>query len=146
MRISCTWVQCTTFVDRLDRATIVVFRLHQKHKKVVEDVEIWHLVKFRWILLSCFRGEVENVSANQRPSAHLVFPTHQMNTHLVEDIEILLPVKFSYISLSGIWEEVEKRPSQSEAWWPSYLDIKILLPVKFSWIILFFRSDWKIQT
>ena len=34
---------------------------------LVEDVEILLPVKFRWIPFSGFRGEVENVSANQRP-------------------------------------------------------------------------------
>ena len=42
--------------------------------KMVEDVEILLLVKFRLIPFSGFRGEVENVSANQRPGGHLVFP------------------------------------------------------------------------
>ena len=34
---------------------------------LVEDVEILLPVKFRWIPFSGFRGEVENVSTNQRP-------------------------------------------------------------------------------
>ena len=38
-----------------------------KNTNLVEDVEILLPVKFCWILLSGFRGEVENVSANQRP-------------------------------------------------------------------------------
>ena len=110
--ISCTWVQCATFLTewpgrpscfydrpekhklcrgRWDLASCQVslnsiqrFQRSRKclnnqkpwrpscfsdHKKKtntnsVEDVEIFLLVKFRWIP---FRGEVENVSANQRP-------------------------------------------------------------------------------
>ena len=38
-----------------------------KNTNLVEDVEILLPVKFRWIPLGGFRGEVENVSANQRP-------------------------------------------------------------------------------
>ena len=38
-----------------------------KNTNFVEDIEILLPVKFRWIPFSGFRGEVENVSANQRP-------------------------------------------------------------------------------
>ena len=39
----------------------------EKHNTMVEAVEILLPVKFLLILFSGFRGEVENVSANQRP-------------------------------------------------------------------------------
>ena len=45
----------------------LVYRSARKNTNLVEDVEILLQVKFRWILFSAFRGEVENVSANQRP-------------------------------------------------------------------------------
>ena len=45
----------------------LVFPIGPKNTNLVEDVKILLPVKFRWILLSRFRGEVENVSANQRP-------------------------------------------------------------------------------
>ena len=38
-----------------------------KNTNLVEDVQILLPVKFCWILFSSYRGEVENVSANQRP-------------------------------------------------------------------------------
>ena len=44
-----------------------VFPIGSKNKNLVEGVEILLPVKFRLILFSRFRGEVENVSANQRP-------------------------------------------------------------------------------
>ena len=44
-----------------------VFLISPKNPNLVENVEILHPVKFRWILFSGFRGEVKNVSANQRP-------------------------------------------------------------------------------
>ena len=45
----------------------LLFSIGTKNTNVVEDVEIWFPIKFRWIPFSGFRGEVENVSANQRP-------------------------------------------------------------------------------
>ena len=43
------------------------FPISLKYTNLVEDIEILLPVKFCWILFSSFRGEVENVSANQRP-------------------------------------------------------------------------------
>ena len=45
----------------------LVFSIGPKNTYLVEDVEILLPVKFLRILFSGFRGEVENVSANQRP-------------------------------------------------------------------------------
>ena len=45
----------------------LVFPIGPKNTNFLEDVEILLPVKFGWILFSGFRGEVENVSANQRP-------------------------------------------------------------------------------
>ena len=45
----------------------LVFLTGPKNTNLVEDVKILLPVKFRWIPFSDFRGEVENVSANQRP-------------------------------------------------------------------------------
>ena len=45
----------------------LVFPIGPKNTNLVEGVEILLPVKFRWIPFSGFRGEVENVSANQRP-------------------------------------------------------------------------------
>ena len=49
------------------RAAILFFPIGPKNTNLVEDIEILLPVKFDWILFSGFRGEVENVSANQRP-------------------------------------------------------------------------------
>ena len=49
------------------RAAILFFPISMKNTNLVEDDEIFLPVKFCWIRLSGFRGEVENVSANQRP-------------------------------------------------------------------------------
>ena len=45
----------------------LVFPISPKNTNLVEDVKILLPVKFCWIPFSRFRGEVENVSANQRP-------------------------------------------------------------------------------
>ena len=45
----------------------LVFPIGPKNTNLVEGVEILLPLKFRWIPFSGFRGEVENVSANQRP-------------------------------------------------------------------------------
>ena len=45
----------------------LVFPIGPKNTNLVKDVEILLPIKFRWIPFSSFRGEVENVSANQRP-------------------------------------------------------------------------------
>ena len=44
----------------------LVFPIGPKNTNLVEDVAILLPIKFRWIPFSGFRGEVENVSANQR--------------------------------------------------------------------------------
>ena len=45
----------------------LVFLIGPNNTQSVADVEILLPVKFHWILISGFRREVENVSANQRP-------------------------------------------------------------------------------
>ena len=72
----------------------LVFPIGPKNTNLVEDVEILLPVKFRQIPFSCFRGEVENVSANQRPGRQSCFSNGPENANLVEDVEIMLPVKF----------------------------------------------------
>ena len=55
----------------------IVFPIGPNNTNLVEDVEILLHVKIHWIPFSGFRGEVENVSANQRsgrPSCFSVRP------------------------------------------------------------------------
>ena len=106
--ISCTWVQCATFLkDRPGPRFLFTDRPKQKNTNVVEDVDILLSVKFRWIPFSSFRGKVENVSANQRLGGHLDFPIGPKNTNFVHDIEILPLVKFHWIPFSGFRGEIE---------------------------------------
>ena len=50
-----------------------VFPIGPKNTNLVEGVEILLPVKFRLIPFSGFRGEVENVLANQRPGRPFCF-------------------------------------------------------------------------
>ena len=52
----------------------------EKHTNKEDDVEILLPVKFSWIRFSGFRGEVENVSANQRPGPPSSF-SHRPEKH-----------------------------------------------------------------
>ena len=58
----------------------LVFPIGKKKTNLVEDVEILLLVKFHWIPFSGFRGEVENVSANQTPGRPSCF-SYQPQKH-----------------------------------------------------------------
>ena len=73
------------FFDRLDRTAILIFRsaLGRGHLD---------LSSCQWIP---FRGEVENVSANQRVGWPSCFSDRrEKKNNLVDDVDILLPVKF----------------------------------------------------
>ena len=85
----------------------LVFPIGSKNLNLVEDIEILLPVKFRCIFFSCFRGEVENVSDNQRSGKPSCFPISPKSNNLVEDVEILLPLKFPGILFSGFRGEVE---------------------------------------
>ena len=94
------------------RAAILFYGSAQKNTNLVEGVEILLPVKFRWIPFSRFRGEVKNVSANQRPGQPSCFSDRpEKNTKLVEGIEILLPDELRWIPFSGFREEVENAKS-----------------------------------
>ena len=97
----------------------LVFLIGPKNTNLEEDLEILLSVKFLPIRFSGFRGEVKNVSANQRPGGHLGFPISPKNTNFVEHIEILLPVKFRGIPLSGFREEVKSVSANQSSGRPS---------------------------
>ena len=59
-----------------------VFPIGPKNTNLVEDVEILLPVKFRRIPISGFRGEVDNVSANQRPGRPFCFSDRPKNHKL----------------------------------------------------------------
>ena len=122
----------------------LVFLIGPKNTNLVEEVEIFLSVKFCWILFCGFRGEVENISANQRlgrPS-WFFFSIDPKNPNLVVDDKISLPFKFC----SAVSEQKSKmfqtiRDQGGHLVFPISPkntnlvdDVAILLPVKFRWI------------
>ena len=85
----------------------LVFQKPEKHKLGKSTLRSCFLSSFISFLFSGFRGEVENVSANQRPGRPSCFSDRPKNTNLIEDIEILLPVKFRWIPCSSFRREVK---------------------------------------
>ena len=65
---------CHLFEESARAAILFLFFLiGSKNTNLVEDIEILLPVKFRSIQISSFRGEVENVSAIQRPGRPCCF-------------------------------------------------------------------------
>ena len=103
----------------IGRGSHFVFPIHLKNTNLVEGVGILLPIKFRQIPFSGFRGEVENVSANQRPGRpSCFFQIGLKNTNLVEGIESLLPVKFPWIRFSGFFREVKNVSANQRPGWP----------------------------
>ena len=126
--ISCTWVQCATFLR--NQPGDLVFPIGPKNTNLVEDVEILLPGKFRWILFSGFRGEVENVSANQRPGRPSCFSDRPEKHKLGRRHWDLASCQVSLNSVQRFQRRSWKCLSQSEA----------------RAAILFFRLAQKTQT
>ena len=122
--ISCTWVQCATFLRNRPRPTFLFTDQPVKHK----------LGRGHWDLASCQvslnsvqrfqRWSRKCLSQSEARAAILFFWSARKNTNLVEDVEILLPVKFRWILFSGFREEVEnvsanQRPGQPSCFFGS---------------------------
>ena len=82
---------------------------------LVEDVEILLHVKFRWIPFSGFRGEVENVSANQRPGRPSCFSDRPEKHKLSRGHWDLASCQVSLNSIQRFQGRKQKGLSQSEA-------------------------------
>ena len=108
----------------------LVFAVGWKNTNLVEDVEILLPVKFRWIPFSSFRGEVENVSANQRPGQPSYFSDQLKKHKLGRRCCDLASCQVSLNSVQRFQRRSRKCLSQSEA----------------RAAILFFRSARKTQT
>ena len=124
----------------------LVFPIGQKNINLVEDVEMLLSVMFRWIPFSGFRGEVENVSANQRPGRRSCFSDwpekHKLGRRTLRSCFLLSFVEFR----SAVIEEKSKM-SQPIRGQGGHLvfpigpkntnlveDVEILLSVMFRWI------------
>ena len=72
----------------------LVFTIGPNNTNLVKDLEILLPIKFRLIRFSGFRGEVEHVSANQRPVRPSGISDQPDKHKLRRGAEILLPIKF----------------------------------------------------
>ena len=108
----------------------LVFLIGPKNTNLVEDVEILLPAKFRWIPFSDFRGEVENVSANQRPGRPSCFSDRPEKHKLGRGLWDLASCQVSLNSVQRFQRRSRKCLSQSEA----------------RAAILFFQSARKTQT
>ena len=120
---------CNLFEESA-KADIFVYLLAQKNTNLVEHVEILLPVKFRWILFSGFRGEVKNVSANQRPGRPSCFSDRPEKHKLGRGRWDLASCQVSLNSVQRFKRRSQKCLSQSEA----------------RTAILFFRTAQKTQT
>ena len=128
------------------RAAILFFWSARKNTNLVEDVEILLPVKFRWIPFRGFRGEVENVSANQRPGRPSCFSDRPEKHKLCRGHCDLASCQVSLNSIQRFQRRSRKCLSQSEARAAILFfrsaktntnlveGVDILLPVKFPWI------------
>ena len=112
------------------RAAILFFPITPKNTNLVEDVEILLPIKFRWIPFSDFRGEVENVSANQRPGRPSCFSDQPEKHKLIRGRWDLASCQVLLNSVQRFQRRRRKCLSQSET----------------RAAILFFRSARKTQT
>ena len=108
----------------------LLFPIGPKNTNLVGDVEILLPVKFRWIPFSSFRGEVENVSANQRPGPPSCFSDRSQKHKLGRALWDLASCQVLLNSVQRFQRRSRKCLSQSEA----------------RAAILFFRSARKTQT
>ena len=123
-----------------------VFPIGPKNTNLVEGVEILLPVKFRWIPFSSFRGEVKNVSANQRPERPFCFSDQPEKHKLGRGRRDLVSCKVSFNSVLRFQRKSRKCLSQSEARAAILFfrsakkkqnmlkGVEILLPIKFPWI------------
>ena len=125
----------------------LVFPIGLKNTNLVEGVEILLPIKFRWIPFSGFRGEVENVSANQRPGRPFCFSDRPEKHKLGRGCWYLASCQVSLNSVQRFQKRRRKCLSRSEAraailFFPIgpkntnlVEGVEILLPVKFRWIL-----------
>ena len=94
---------------------LVFFPINPKNTNLVEDVEILLPVKFSWIPFSRLRGEVENVSANQRPGRPSCFSDQPEKHKLGRGCRDLASCQVWLNSVQLFQKRSRKCLSQSEA-------------------------------
>ena len=105
---------CQLFEESEARAAIFVYWSSWK-KNLVEKVEILLPVKFRSIPFSGFRGEVKNVSANQRPERPSCFPDQPEKHKIGGGRWDLASCQVSLNSIQWFQRKSQNCLSQSEA-------------------------------
>ena len=128
----------------------------QKNTNFQEDVEILLPFRFGWIPLSGFRGEVQNVSANQRPWWPSCFSDPPIKKQTSKRT-LRSCILSSFIEFPSMVSEEKSKLSQPIRGQDGQLvipispknmnlveDIEILLPVKFRWI-LFSRFNGEVN-
>ena len=125
----------------------LIFLIGPKNTNLVEGFEILLPIKFRWIRFSGFRGEVENVSANQRPGRPSCFSNRPEKHKLGRGLWDLASCQVSLNSAQRFQRRSRKCLSQWEARTAILFfligpkntnlveGVEILLPVKFRWIL-----------
>ena len=98
-----------------DQGGHFVFPIGPKNTNLVEDDEILLPVKFRWIPFSGFRGEVKNVSANQRPGRPSCFSDRPEKHKLGRGCWDLASCQVLLNSVQRFQRRSRKCLSQSEA-------------------------------
>ena len=134
----------------------LVFPIGPKNTNLVEDVEILLPIKFRWIPFGSFRGEVENVSTNQRPARPSCFSDRPEKHKLGRGCWDLASCQVSLNSIQRFQRRSRKCLGQSEARAAILFfsiglkntnlveEVETLLPVKFGWI-LFRGFRWEVE-
>ena len=97
----------------------LVFPIVPKNTNLVEDVAILLPIKFRWISFSGFRGEVKNVSANQRPGRQSCFSDRPEKQKLGRRRCDLASCQVSLNSVQPVITEVENVSANQRPGWPS---------------------------
>ena len=124
----------------------LVFPIGPKNTKLLKDIEILLPVKFRWIPFSGFRGEVENVSANQRPGRPSFFTDRPEKTQTLYRT-LRFYFLLSFVKFCSTVSEEKSKMSQPIRGQDGHLvfpigpkntnlveNVEILLPMKFCWI------------
>ena len=93
----------------------LVFPIRLKNTNLVVDIEILLPVKFHWIPFSGFWGEVENVSANQRPGRPSCFSDRPKKHKLGRSHWELASCQVSLNSVQRFQRRSRKCLGQSEA-------------------------------
>ena len=103
--------------QREAKAAFFAFRsFPKKVSNLVENVEFLLPVKFRWIPFRCWRGKVENVSANKKPTRPSWFSDRSEKQKLGRGRWDLSSCQFRWILFSGCKEvenvSVNQRPGR----------------------------------